>query len=414
MADLFFDADVAIVGGGPAGSVTALLLARAGFDVVVLDRRRMPRRKPCGDCLSAQAARLLDRLGLLGPVLDLRPARLSGWRIVAPAGHRFESRFADLCDGDLRVASALALPRERLDTALLAAAAAAGARVLACHIVRRDADGVLRGRGEAGRNVRVRCRLAIGADGLRSVLARSLGAPARAPQQRKISLTAHASGVRGGSDMGEMHLAAHACLGIAPVTADGSLHNVTLVVAADSAGRAIARGADAFFRSALARFPEVGHRLDAIEIHGPLLASGPFDFPVRRVVADGCALVGDAAGYFDPFTGQGIYQAIASAELLAHEASAALHAGDVSAARLARYARRRRALLRGTRIMQRGIDRVLARPALANGAIRRLANRPAVADALVAVTGDLRPATTLASPALLFRFLAPSASERHP
>src|SRR5690606_11921911 len=119
-----------------------------------------------------------------------------------------------------------------------------------------------------------------------------------------------------------------------------------------------AQDATRFFRSALATFADVGSRLDDIDIHGRLLASGPFDFPVRRVVADGCALVGDAAGYFDPFTGQGIYQAIASAELLAQEAAAALRAGDVSAARLEAYARRRRALLRGARTVQRAIDEV--------------------------------------------------------
>ena len=405
-------ADVAVVGAGPAGSVTALLLARAGFDVAVLDRRRMPRRKPCGDCLSAEAARALDRLGVLDAVHALRPARLRGWRIAAPGGHAFESAFADVCGGDRRVATALALPRALLDAALLDAAAAAGARVLApVHVERRDAGPVLHGRTGDGACVRVRSRLVVGADGLRSVIARSLGAPARPARRRKLSLTAHATGIGAPRDIGEMHVIDGGCLGVAPVSADRALHNVTLVVDADRAGRAAARGADAIFRDALARFPALRGRLDAIEVHGPLLASGPFDFPVAHVVADGCALVGDAAGYFDPFTGQGIYQAIASAEVLADEAAAALHAGDVTAGRLARYVERRRALLRGARAVQRMIDEVLARPRLADFAIRRLGERPAVAAALLAVTADLRPAATLASPGLLFRFLAPSLAE---
>ena len=408
-------ADVIVVGAGPAGSVTALLLARAGFDVTVLDRRRMPRRKPCGDCLSAEAARALDRLGLLETVCARRPARLRGWRIAAPAGHAFESAFADVCGGDPRVASALALPRHLLDEALLDAAAAAGARVHApVHIERVEAGPVLHGRGEDGAHVRVRGRLVVGADGLRSVIARSLGAPARRPRRRKLSLTAHATGVGAARDVGEMHVIDGACLGVAPLDADGALHNVTLVVDADRAGRAAAHGAEAFFRAALARFPALRGRLDAIALHGPLLASGPFDFPVTRIVADGCALVGDAAGYFDPFTGQGVYQAIASAEVLAEEAAAALHARAVTAGRLARYVQRRRALLRGARAVQHMIDEVLARPRLADFAIRRLAARPAVAAALLAVTGDLRPPATLASPALLFRFLAPSLAEMSP
>jgi flavin-dependent dehydrogenase len=405
-------ADVAVVGGGPAGSVTALLLARAGVDVVLLERRRMPRSKPCGDCLSAQAARLLERLGLLDAVLRARPARLRGWRIISPAGSAFESRFADVCRGDARVETAIAMPRHRLDSVLLDAATAAGARILAPVHVRDVAPGpVLRGRDRDGTAVHIRCRLVVGADGLRSVVARSMGAPDRPPRRRKLSLTAHATGVRGRVDVGEMHIGDGACLGVAPVEEAGELHNVTLVVDSERCGRAVAAGADAFFRRSLARFPALDGRLDSIRVRGPLLASGPFDFPVPTPVADGRALVGDAAGYFDPFTGQGIYQAMASAELLAEEAVSALQAGDVSAARLARYARRRRALLRGARSVQRLIDEVLARPALADLAVRRLRRRPVVADALLAVTGDLRPASSLAAPGLLLRFLGPSLAE---
>jgi flavin-dependent dehydrogenase len=131
---------------------------------------------------------------------------------------------------------------------------------------------------------------------------------------------------------------------------------------------------------------------------------------VARTVDRRCALVGDAAGYYDPFTGQGIFQAIACANILAEETLAAWRAGDLPD-RLSRYARRRRRLMRGARVVQHGIEAVLSRPALADRGIRRLDRRPAVADALLAVTGDLRPARSLASPALLFRFLAPAFPE---
>ena len=68
--------DALIVGAGPAGSTTALLLARAGFRVALFDRNRFPRPKPCGDCLSPEASRVLQRLGLLNRIEDLQPTRL--------------------------------------------------------------------------------------------------------------------------------------------------------------------------------------------------------------------------------------------------------------------------------------------------------------------------------------------------
>jgi len=103
---------------------------------------------------------------------------------------------------------------------------------------------------------------------------------------------------------------------------------------------------------------------------------------------------------------------MASAELLAEEAAAGLCAGDVSARRLAAYAHRRARLLRGARLVQRTIEAIVARPAFADRAIRRLRQRPAVAGALLAVTGDLMAPAELLSPGLLYRFAGPPNRER--
>ncbi|HEY8469324.1 MAG TPA: FAD-dependent oxidoreductase [Longimicrobiales bacterium] len=419
--------DAIVVGAGPAGSATALLLARAGHHVLLLDRRHFPRAKPCGDCLSPEAARVLDRLGLLADVQAARPARLAGWRIIAPAGHAFEARFAEYANGDPRLETGIAIRRESLDAVLLAGARRAGAVVrTGVHVtdLLRDARGHVAGivaRGENGAPLRLHARLVIGADGLRSVVARRLGLVRRGPRLRKLSLTAHVRGLAGPGRLGEMHLAAGACAGVAPVEEPGDddvasapLANITLVVDADRFGREAARDPLAFFRSMLARFPGLAPRLPLLGSPLHLLASGPFDWPTRTVVADGAALVGDAAGYFDPFTGQGIYQALAGAELLAGEADLALRQGDVSARALRRYAARRRRMLRDARILQHLIDHVIRRPVLADAAIRRLARAPTAAAALIAATGDMLPPRRLLSPDITLSFLLGSRRSEAP
>jgi flavin-dependent dehydrogenase len=406
-----------VVGSGPAGATTALLLARAGARVLLIDRHTFPRRKACGDCLSPQANRVLGRLGLLDAVLAARPELLEGWRIVAPDRSHFQECFTAVCNGDATVATALSIERTRFDAVLVDAAIDAGARFLHAHVraVVRGENGMRRVLMDHDRAVDA--PLVIGADGLRSVVARSIGAVRRAAGRQKVSLTGHLCGVGGVGPIGEMHVADGLCAGIAPVTcASTPVCNVTLVADARRFGRQVAEGSVAFYWRTLERFGGLCGRFEEARFAGehgaPLLASGSFHQPTRRVTANGVALVGDAAGYFDPFTGQGIYQALAGAELLAHVAVSALARRDTSARALRAYARAYSRLVGTARLLQRVVDAVLTRPALADVAIRRLAGRPTVARAVLAATGDLRPATTLLSPAAILSFAGPRWIER--
>lgn len=395
-------ADVVVVGAGPAGAVTALLLARAGVDVLLLDRAAFPRPKPCGDCLSAGATALLSRFELLDRVRDAGAAEIERWDIVAPDGGVATGRFPDR--------PALALERRRLDAALLDAAREHGARFRRAQVtgLRRRADGRVSGvvvrAGEA-----VPARLVVGADGLRSVVARQLGAIRRAPRLRKVSLTAHVP-AGPGTPMrhGEMHVLDGGCIGFAPAGPDRC--NLTLVVHDDHAHELRRLGPEPFFRRWLERAPSLRDRLSGVEL-GPLLASGPFDWPVRSPIAPGAALVGDAAGYYDPFTGQGIYQAMAAAELLADAVAPALAAAGSDAALdrgLRSYRRAKRRLTRPARRVQRLVEAVVSRPRLASAVLRRLAAGSGRAmDRLIEVTGDVRPPRSLISPGVVSSFMFP-------
>ena len=145
--------DVLVVGGGPAGSTVARLLAGRGWSVRLIDRARFPRAKPCGECLNPGAIAALDRLGVLPDVLALAPAPLDGWA-VGTGATLARGRFPSACGG-------LALDRARLDHALLEAARAAGVEVVEGRKVAAG-DPVLRS-----------ASVVVGADGLRSVVARS-------------------------------------------------------------------------------------------------------------------------------------------------------------------------------------------------------------------------------------------------
>jgi menaquinone-9 beta-reductase len=402
--------DAVVVGAGPAGAVTSLQLARAGHRVALLERRVFPRAKPCGDCLSPEAARVLDRLGLLPQIDAAVPARLDGWRIWAPDGRSFRGTFERHARGDARVESALAISRERLDAALLDAALAAGvelhAPLRAERLLRERAavTGVL-ARDEQNREVRFDARVVVGADGLRSIVARQADATAAPGPLRKLSFTLHprlSTGFTGGA--GEMHVVRGGCIGIAPVErGDGPLYNVTFVTLAPSPHGGARETIEAMLRAApgLAdRLPEL--RVALGECAKPL-ASGPFDRPVRYAVADGLALVGDAAGYYDPFTGQGVYQALSGGERLARVLDDALRtdARTIGADALAPYARWLARTRRPARTVQRAIEFVTSRPRLMARCTRALERAPLFADTLVAVTGDIAPARALVGRPLL-------------
>jgi flavin-dependent dehydrogenase len=393
--------DLLVVGGGPAGASTAAWAAGAGLDVLLVDRATFPRAKPCAEYLSPEATRDLDALGVLEEVEAAGAARLTGMRIVADDGSEVVGRFRPgRARGPYRPYG-LALPRSRLDAIVLAAASRAGAEVRQAVSLERllIEDGMVRGAvlRRAGRRWEERCRAVVGADGLNSLVARRLGLSRRFGP-RRLALVAHLAGMAAMRDCGEMFVREGRYVGLAPIGA--GLVNAAAVVPVHEA-RAIASDPAACLLAELAAFPELRARLAGSRLVREVLIAGPFARTTRRPVADGAVLVGDAADFFDPFTGEGIFAALRGGRLAAEALAAALSRGEATRAALRPYRRARRRTFLGKWALERIAGLSATRPALMRRFTSRLAARPAYADLWVGAAGDYVPFGALLAPRAL-------------
>ncbi len=388
------NADVLVVGGGPAGSSLAVALARKGVDVLLVDRARFPRPKPCAEYLSPEASRVLASMGALERVERSGAAALSGVRVRAPNGLVIAGDFVAPHGFRAYADRGLSVRREVLDEILFDCAREAGARVvegLRIADVLRDASGRIVGARPQGDGAEpIRARFTIAADGLRSVVARRLDLAKTKRWPRRLALVTHFTGVRDVGEHGEMHVERDGYVGIADVGHGAT--TVALVVPASRA-KAISSNREGFLDAWLAAHPHLAERFMLAERVSPVVVTGPFGAYSRRAWAPGAALVGDAADFFDPFTGEGIYAALRGGELLADALVAGLQADDGGEAALRDYDRARRREFGGKWIVERVIGAVVGSPALINRAAKRLSARKDLADLLVGVTGNFVPAS---------------------
>jgi flavin-dependent dehydrogenase len=398
------DAEVIVVGGGPAGSATALLLARAGHSVLLLDKASFPRHKACSEYINAGGVAALDELGVLDEVLAAGAHRLTEMRIHSPEGGQFAARFDRAAPGR----HALGLSRYRLDAILLDAARAAGVTVME----RVHARNVWLQPGASatvevscdGTTTRLRAPLVVGADGHHSCVTRSLGLEQTRRWPRRVGLVAHYQQVAGNDHGGDMYVTSDGYAGLAPL--EDRLTNIAVVVPEAHVQRR-SGSIEELFEQRLAAVPELSRRLDGAVRIGNVRGIGRLGHRVRQPTGDGYLLVGDAAAFLDPFTGDGIYEALRGAQLAAPVISRALAAGDVSARALAPYRWERRRVFTMKRQLCWVVQGFVHTPAAMNYVTRRLERRETVGLELAAALGNFRPAHTALTPHFLARLLRP-------
>jgi len=367
--------DLLIIGGGPAGSALAALAARAGARVTLVERATFPRNKVCGEFLAAEGCGVLKRLGVLEGLRSEGATRMDACRISDRLGRILDVPLPRTA-GDGR--DALGISRERLDTVLLELAERRGARLRIGWEARRPLveNGRVRGVvvrrvGSSGATEKLTARLVVGADGRRSVLARSLhprlGEPSRSTADSWFGLKLHLAGARAGLERRvELHLFDGGYAGLAEVEGERiNLCLLTTVRALRDCGGAPAR----LLSQRVMRNPALQRALDGAQPCGRWHTVGPLRFGVRRPVAAAAVFVGDAAGTIDPFCGEGMSHALRGAELALPVALAAVNRGGLDAELARAYTSAWIATFAPVTRRVRRLGRLLERPRLVGAAL---------------------------------------------
>ncbi|HWA15955.1 MAG TPA: FAD-dependent oxidoreductase, partial [Gemmatimonadales bacterium] len=391
-----------VVGAGPAGSATAIELASRGHRVTLVDRAVFPRPKPCSEYLNPRAVSRLAALGILPALRAAGAQPLRGSQVFSHRGGQLSGDFAASAPG-----AGLAVPRFIMDALLVDAARRAGVTVLERMRVRSASlrGGIIHGvtvEEQSGATRFLSARLVIGADGLRSTIARQIGTQ-RYGRPARLAFVAHLPAPDWLAGHAQMHLGASGYVGLNRV--GPALANVALVVPQQRAGAA--RGdATGFFFDQLSRYPRLVQAFRASDLIAPVLVTGPFAARATQVIADGALLVGDAAEFFDPFTGEGIARALHDAALAAETVHQALDTstGVIRQGLLRDYARTRRSAHAGKWAIERLVGFGMLLPALFDRAVRRLERR-GMAHTFVGVTADLLPARAVLNPWFLSRMV---------
>jgi menaquinone-9 beta-reductase len=374
-----FDADVVVVGGGLAGAACALDLARGGTSVVVVDKAEFPRDKPCGEGLLPHGLALLEQLGC-GDVAE------------ACGGQPFKGILYHchgvVARGDFEGGGVgRGVRRRHLDLAVRQRAEAAGARLIhgsVDDVVVDDGGGTVTLKD----GTRLRARVVVGADGPRSLVRHRLGLDGGTGKKARYALRQHFRVVEGTAlpDRVEVHVGGGHELYVTPC--EPGVVGVAALVEKPLMSAGSGPPGDRL-RALIDGCAPLSVRLAGASPVDEALACGPLRVKSRAVWRGRAVLIGDAAGYVDAITGEGMSLALHTASLASDAIRAILGGDDVDAA-FAGYAKARARAFRDHALLTMGLVELARHPFFAKRAIARLAKDPALFTRLLAVNTGAR------------------------
>lgn len=400
--------DVVIIGGGPAGSANAALLAQAGKNVLVAEKSLTPTEKVCGGFICPQAFEILERIGVRKEVEAHAHGEINGFILAAPGGSRIEARFPRFRGLYGHRKNGISMHRSQFDDLLLknaekqGATVWRGARLVSLRIEDHEVRLFVKMHGEK-EPIGITAQIVIGADGRTSTVARCAGLALPAAGTPRGVVHGHFEGVTSGGDKGEMHILSGGAYVALNFMSDG-LCNFSYVADAEKL-RNLRKEKDAVIRKAISSSPHLTKMFAGARLREPLRLLMPLRVSVKNPCGDRIMLVGDAGGFFDPLTGEGIFQALLTGQMAAEVAIEALDAGDCSERMLSRYGRMRARWTRPKKLLWQLFQGLIRRENLVNRFAAFLAKNPGMANLLIGFTGNYISPSVLLRPSILMKLL---------
>ncbi|NQT25364.1 geranylgeranyl reductase family protein [candidate division KSB1 bacterium] len=383
--------DIIIAGAGPAGSVAAAFLVRAGHDVLLIDQYEFPRDKICGDAIGPFALRILHEIGLKDPLDGAGCYPITSGRIVSPSGHSISLKFSDNHPDQI---TTLVAPRKQLDGLVQNRAIQLGATFMQAKVLDVEqsdkGDVIIKVRDNQSEKT-LSSRLLLAADGSNSIIARKLNGQYPATHLA-VAARAYVKGIYIRENTIEGFLDSSIWPGygwIFPIGPNEANIGVGLSMKAFRKMNVTLRQVFDLFLST----PEIKERLSSVasveSYAGWPLRLG-WDRKLQRVW-DGVILLGDAAGLINPLSGGGIANAMFSAKVAAEVAIEALDSNDFSMKSLSSYESRIRKVIHKELIQSEWLRRLIYNsPGLVDRSVRLLRNHRVLPALLSRLYTDLQ------------------------
>lgn len=401
--------DVIVVGGGPGGSSTAAFLSKAGAKVLLVDKATFPRDKICGDAISGKSIKVIRQLGLLEKLPHVRHGKVRGVLLSSPKGEVLDLPFASET-GPVREAGYV-IRRQDVDNLFFQNAKSQVAKTIegfsVTDVVQENGTAVgIKGKLPTGEETEFRAKLIVGADGANSVVANKLGVKRHDDNHMCAAMRAYYTNVEGLTDRIEIHFikecmpgyfwifpidGKNANVGIGMLNKDIKKNNVNLQKVMLDAIQNNELFKDRF-KNAKLDGPIAGWRL-------------PFGSKHQQVHGNGFVLVGDAASLIDPFSGEGVGNALTSGRIASDVIEKALRENKFDAAFLQEYETNLWKELDAELQTSYSMQRLGRNEFLLNMVIHKAATKPKVKDAIVGMLGNEESKKDLVTPMGLIKLM---------